>query len=259
MASVIPGLQTPAVPATPDRPTSESLVDRDSHFDGLYRTKQNLKIEGIAEGEIQCEGTLTVVKGARVKAKVTARNVTVGGEMEGEVTCQETCQILPSGQVDATVVARRLIVQEKNFYNDEFNWFDLRVDAPPARHQAAMAAMTPIRRKGGDQRLHMKTAAYREAVRRKLSAYHRHIQLGLIAQGLLQILSANAPESIWRSFGSWIRTIRPGLAPSEQVAAITLRNTLPEFLSDDEDAPVWTKFMRDRIDLERTEGVRLIA
>ncbi len=24
-----------------------------------------------------------------------------------------------------------------NFYNDEFNWFDLRVDAPPARHQVA--------------------------------------------------------------------------------------------------------------------------
>ena len=122
-----------------------------------------------------------------------------------------------------------------------------------------MAAMTPIRRKGGDQHLYMKTAAYREAVRRKLSAYHRHIQLGLIAQGLLQILSATAPESIWRSFGSWIRTIRPGLAPSEQVAAIALRNTLPEFLSDDENAPVLTKFLRDRIDLERTEGIRLIA
>lgn len=121
MASAIPGLQQPpAAPATSDRPTSESLVDRDSHFDGLYRTKQNLKIEGIAEGEIQCEGTLTVVKGARVKAKVTARNVTVGGEMEGEVTCQETFQILPSGQVDATVVARRLIVQEGGFYNGEF-------------------------------------------------------------------------------------------------------------------------------------------
>lgn len=122
-----------------------------------------------------------------------------------------------------------------------------------------MAAMTPIRRKSGDQHLHMKTAAYRDAVRRKLAAYHRHIQLGLIAQGLLQILSATVPELIWRSFGSWIRTIRPGLAPSEQVVAIALRNTLPEFLADDEKASIWTKFLRERIDLERTEGIRLIA
>ena len=122
-----------------------------------------------------------------------------------------------------------------------------------------MAAMTPIRRKSGDQHLHTKTAAYRDAVRRKLEAYHRHIQLGLIAQGLLQILSATVPESIWRSFGSWIRTIRPGLAPSEQVAAVALRNTLPEFLVDDGKAPIWTKFLRERIDLERTEGIRLIT
>jgi hypothetical protein len=122
-----------------------------------------------------------------------------------------------------------------------------------------MAAMTPIRRKSGDQHLHRKTAAYRDAVRRKLAAYHRHIQLGLIAQGLLQILSATVPELIWRSFGSWIRTIRPGLAPSEQVVTIALRNTLPKFLADDEKTSIFTKFLRERIDLARAEGFRLIA
>ena len=122
-----------------------------------------------------------------------------------------------------------------------------------------MAAMTPIGRKSGNQHLHMKTAAYRDAVRRKLLADHRHIQLGLIAQGLLQILAATVPELIWRSFGSWIRTIRPGLAPSEQVAAIALRNSLPDFLADDENASIFTKFLRERIDVERSEGIRLIA
>ena len=94
-----------------------------------------------------------------------------------------------------------------------------------------MAAMTPLRRVSGNQYLHRKSDAYRDAVRRKIAAYHRHIQLGLIAQGLLQILSATKPTLVWQSFGSWIRTIRPGLAPSEQVVAIALRNTLPEFLA----------------------------
>jgi cytoskeletal protein CcmA (bactofilin family) len=99
---------------------SESVVDRDSHFDGLYKTQQNLKVEGQAEGEIQCQGTLTVEQGARVKAKVTARNVTVAGELEGEVICQDVFKITPSGQVEATVTASRLIVQEGGFYNGEF-------------------------------------------------------------------------------------------------------------------------------------------
>ena len=119
--------------------------------------------------------------------------------------------------------------------------------------------MTPIRRVSGNQYLHRKPDAYRNAVRRKIAAYHRHIQLGIIAQGLLQILSATHPRLIWQSFGSWIRTIRPGLAPSEQVVAIALRNTLPDFLAADTNTSILVKFIRSRLDLSRTEGNRLAA
>ena len=108
---------------------SESLVDRHSHFDGLYRTEQNLRVEGVAEGEIQCEGTLMVEEGARVKAKVTANTISVAGELEGEVSCRDTFKIMPTGQVEATVTARRLIVEEGGFYNGQFKMI---VESSPA-------------------------------------------------------------------------------------------------------------------------------
>ena len=120
--------------------------------------------------------------------------------------------------------------------------------------------MTPLRRVSGNQYLHCKSEVYRNAVRRKIAAYRRHIQLGLIAQGLTQILAATTPKSVWQSFGSWIRTIRAGLAPSEQVVAIALRNTLPDFLAVSASTPNCMKFLsflRGRIDLSRTEGFRL--
>ena len=122
-----------------------------------------------------------------------------------------------------------------------------------------MAAMTPLRRVSGNQYLHHKSEDYRKAVRRKIAAYHRHIQLGLIAQGLLQILSAMKPKLVWLSFGSWIRTVREGLAPSEQVVAIALRNTFPEFLTTAAKTVILVKFLRDRLDLTRTEGTSLAA
>jgi len=122
-----------------------------------------------------------------------------------------------------------------------------------------MAAMKPLRRVSGNQHLHRESDEYRHAVRRKISAYHRHIQLGLIAQGLLQILSATMSTSVWRSFGSWIRTIRPGLAPSEQVVAIAMRHALPEFIACAARTSIFVKFLRDRIDLSRTEGIQLAA
>jgi len=82
-----------------------------------------------------------------------------------------------------------------------------------------MRGMKRISRNSGTQHLHRQTERYRTAVRRKLSAYDRHIQIGLIAQGLLQYLSATHAQLVWSSFGSWLRTIRPGVCPSELVTA----------------------------------------
>jgi hypothetical protein len=122
-----------------------------------------------------------------------------------------------------------------------------------------MATMTPIRRVSGNQYLHKKTRIYREQVIRKLRAYACHMQMGVIAQGLLQYLSLSCTELVWKSFGSWIRTIRPGILPSENVTAIALRHTLPKFLADFSNDENLTKFIVDKIDVERFEGIQLVA
>lgn len=122
-----------------------------------------------------------------------------------------------------------------------------------------MAAMKPIKRRSGNQYLNHKNLNYRNAVRRKLDAYHRHIQIGIIAQGLLQYLSLAFPKIVWSSFGSWLRTIRPGICPSEQVTAIAMTNTFPQFLAHPSQNDIFTSFLRERIDLTRSEGSRLVA
>jgi len=122
-----------------------------------------------------------------------------------------------------------------------------------------MRGMTPLRRFQGDQYLHRKSESYRAAVRRKLDAYHRHIQVGLVAQGLLQCLAATQPALIWRHFGSWLRTVRAPLCPSEFVVAGALRNSLPEFLAASPQSGSFELFLRERLDLERIEGTRLAA
>jgi len=122
-----------------------------------------------------------------------------------------------------------------------------------------MASMTPITRKAKNQYLHRTTASYRDAVRRKLAAYHRFIQLGLIAQGIMQALATTVPQLVWPAFGSWLRTIRPGICPSELVVSTALRNTLPDFLADDATAPDLVKFIRQKLDLSNAKAGRLAA
>jgi hypothetical protein len=92
-----------------------------------------------------------------------------------------------------------------------------------------MKGMDPLPRWPHDQHLHRKPAPYRAAVRRKTDAYHRFLQLGVITHGLMHSLAAQAPQTIWRHFGSWLRTMDPSRSPSEFVVAAALRNTVQDF------------------------------
>jgi len=94
-----------------------------------------------------------------------------------------------------------------------------------------MWGMKPLRRGDGNQHLHRTSDAYRAATIRKMRAFHLHVQLGCIAQGLLQHLAINHTAEVWRGFRSWLRTMNPALPPSELVTANALRAAIPEFIS----------------------------
>jgi hypothetical protein len=122
-----------------------------------------------------------------------------------------------------------------------------------------MKDMIPLRYHNGNQYLHRKSADYRSRVKRKMRAYHAFIQAGVVAQGLLQYLAVVAPKLVWDSFGSWLRTIRPGIPPSELVVANALRQTLPDFLLAPAKTDSLTKFITDRQDTQNMRIFRLAA
>lgn len=122
-----------------------------------------------------------------------------------------------------------------------------------------MMAMTPRPRRSGNQYLHRKPADYRRQVERKLAAYHRYVQLGCIAQGLLQYLALSFRVQVWAHFRSWLRTMKPAQPPSEAVVAQALRNTLPEFLLNNPEEHDLKKFILERTDFERCPQLQLVA
>jgi hypothetical protein len=119
-----------------------------------------------------------------------------------------------------------------------------------------MMEMTPISRRSGNQHLHMKTERYRTLVRRKILAYHRYVQLGCVAQGLLQHLALNFRTRVWGLFGSWLRTMKTAEPPAEAVAAQALRNTLPELLPTAGGDHTLKKFILQQVDIDRCPALR---
>ena len=114
-----------------------------------------------------------------------------------------------------------------------------------------MSDMAPIHRGSGKQYVQRKSELYREHIRRKLGAYERHIQLGLIAQGLLQYLAVRFRRVTWFNFHSYIRTASPQKPPSEWVVSQALRHTWPDFLAGSSENQILKKFLATKISPER--------
>src|SRR6202171_1499219 len=122
-----------------------------------------------------------------------------------------------------------------------------------------MKDMIPLRYHNGNQYLHRKSADYSARVKRKMRAYHAFMQAAVVAQGLLQYLAVVAPKQVWDSFGSWLRTIRPGISPSEFVVANALRQTLPDFLLAPAKTDSLMKFIAQRQDTQNMRIFRLAS
>lgn len=92
--------------------TAASLVDRQSSFDGQFRTEHDLRIEGSAAGQIHCGGMLTVERDATVKARVEARDLIVRGRIEGDVVCSGRALLTSTAAVIGSLKAATLVVEE---------------------------------------------------------------------------------------------------------------------------------------------------
>ncbi len=122
-----------------------------------------------------------------------------------------------------------------------------------------MKEMVPLKRRNGNQYLHMKAPEYRHQALEKVRSYHIHLIMGIISQGLMQYLSACHTEQVWNSFGSWLRTIRAGVAPSERVVSLALQNTLPDFLLVNSSGNNLAKFVTDHQDPGRAYAIGIAA
>lgn len=122
-----------------------------------------------------------------------------------------------------------------------------------------MKSMKKKKRMSGNMYLHKESETYRKRIDRKLRAYHCYVMIGIISQGLMQLLSLTYPQLVWKHFGSWIRTRKIDSCPTEWVVSKALLYTLPEFLMSSGTASSFVKFLVERIDFRRGEAIKLAA
>ena len=121
--------EMPAMPEGP-RSTFTSFTDREtragpaplgkctniiaagSKWNGTLTIDDSVRIEGHLSGQVTARGTVHIVEGARVDAKVRANFVVVSGSVKGEVRCDERLELMPKSRVEGSIITKVLNAHE---------------------------------------------------------------------------------------------------------------------------------------------------
>ena len=74
-------------------PGSEIVLGPRDSLDGFLSIEGNLRVQGVAQGELRVNGDIRIDESASVTASLDGRNVSIRGSVTGNVTARE--RLLP--------------------------------------------------------------------------------------------------------------------------------------------------------------------
>ena len=105
----------PKIAVPPPAPTTADLVGhlyKGSRVSGQLTFQGPARIDGAVDGEIQCQGILTIGEGAEVRAKISGQAVVIRGKIEGNVTAREKVELVAPARLIGNIDTPRLIIAE---------------------------------------------------------------------------------------------------------------------------------------------------
>ncbi len=140
----------PKVEVAPSPPTPGLVgyLYKGSRISGQLSFQGPARIDGAVDGEIQCQGTLTIGEGAEVRAKISGQVVVIRGKVEGNVTAKEKVELAAPGRLLGNVDSPRLVVTEGVVFDGDCSMGVAKqkggVTTPPNKNaDKALAAQAP--------------------------------------------------------------------------------------------------------------------
>jgi len=90
----------------------DTILGKDSHFQGTLHSDGVLRVDGKFEGEIHHRGDLIIGEAAMVVANIKARHVTVAGEVRGNIHAEGRLELVNTARVYGDVSMGNLVVAE---------------------------------------------------------------------------------------------------------------------------------------------------
>jgi cytoskeletal protein CcmA (bactofilin family) len=106
-----PKIETPPQPVE----AAAGLVGylyKGSRVSGQLSFQGPARIDGVVDGEVHCQSTLTIGEGAEVRAKITGQVVVIRGKVEGNVTAKERLELAAPARLIGNIETPKLVITE---------------------------------------------------------------------------------------------------------------------------------------------------
>ncbi len=90
----------------------ETVIGEGAHIKGSLKCGESIFVNGKVEGDIVCEGVLTLGAKAMVRGDLKAPVIVVGGRVEGDVEASERVELLPTAVVGGDLRAPKLVMAD---------------------------------------------------------------------------------------------------------------------------------------------------
>jgi cytoskeletal protein CcmA (bactofilin family) len=130
--------QPPAHTSTVAATNGRNVLSSDVEIKGKVKFTNDLVVDGLIEGEIYSDGSLTVGENARIKAEVHTRSVVIYGKVHGNITVTDRVEIKANAELIGDIKAATISIEAGAIFVGKST-----VGAPST--QVAAAAVKPAK------------------------------------------------------------------------------------------------------------------
>ncbi len=89
----------------------ETVIGPDTFFQGTFRSKGYIRVDGKVEGSLSAEGVIIGASG-QIQGDVAAKAVVIGGKVTGNIIASDSLELQPQSQVLGDIRAAHLAIAD---------------------------------------------------------------------------------------------------------------------------------------------------
>ena len=95
------------------------VVSKGAEFEGKFKCKENLRLDGKVKGEVICDSRLVMGETGGVNGTVRAKEAVILGSVEGDLFVAGPLVLKSTAKIKGNITAKTMSVDEGAIYNGE--------------------------------------------------------------------------------------------------------------------------------------------